>query len=91
MIAPPVNLLKRRLLRLCEHESHTRISRTGSRPLAAGVYSPLHTLSAESGPPFEDADARAPLFGDGLHENNVRLKLRTFKCRDGTSRLVPRR
>ena len=32
-----------------------------------------------------------PFFADGLHENNVRLKLRTFKCWDATSRLVPRR
>ena len=39
---------------------------------------------------FEDVDA-GPLFADALQVNHVRLKFRTFKCRDAMSRLAPRR
>src|ERR1019366_2971884 len=40
---------------------------------------------------FEDVDAGAPFWPDGLHDTNVRLKLRTFERRDTKSRLAPRR
>jgi hypothetical protein len=50
------------LLRLCEHESHTRINLLLPPVGGTSVYSPPHTLYAESVPLFEDAVARAALF-----------------------------
>src|SRR5258705_6712473 len=52
-------------------------------PLAAPVYTRRLTRYTQSlGPYSKTPSLGLRFFADGLHENNVRLKLRTFKCRD---------
>jgi hypothetical protein len=54
-----------------------------SRPLAAPVYTRRLTRYTQSLDPYSKTPSLGlRFFADGLHENNVRLKLRTFKCRD---------